>query len=149
MKRNIICLILLLAACLCACGKSGETAIDLDKAYADMTALEGLPSMFVLAPDKAEYIYGLMQSDCARQTVALCENSVMADEIWLVEATDSAAADRVEALAKQRLEQKAAETRDYNPEQYRVVQDGKVLRKGNYVALIVSAKSAEMAKFFA
>lgn len=151
MKKTVILICLLLAICLCACTKGTESAVsavDLDAAYAKMTALEDLPQMFVIAPDKAEYIYGLMQADCAKQIVAVCENSMLADEIWLIEAADSAAADRIEALAKERLDQKAAEAKDYSPEQYQIIQQGQVLRRGSYVAMIVSAKSAEMAKFF-
>lgn len=149
MKKTIVMLcVALLLANLCACGQAEPAAPDMQELYETILQTEGTPDMLVVPPEKCAFLYGIAQEDCAQQVVAICQESLLADEYWLIEAVDSAAADRIEALARTRLEQKAAELENYLPEQYEVVRQAQLLRQGNCVILLVSPQAEALAKLF-
>lgn len=149
-NRTLLAALMLVVLALSACAKKeAPPKPDLDTLYESMCAVEGMPAMLTVPADRAEYIFGLMQADCAKSVTAICENSLQAEEIWLVEAVDSAAADRIEELAKARLVQKGEETRDYLPEQYLIVEKGRVLRDGERVYLLVGAQIDALVKLAA
>ena len=145
MKKRIL-VFLFLCLLLPGCGKEAPAKPDLPVIYDKMTAMDGMPEMLLVPANKAEMLFGIAEDDCVTHRTAICADSLRADEIWLIEAKDSAAADRIEALAKMRLEQKASELKNYLPEQYGIVQQGKIIRQGNVVALIVSPAVEDLVK---
>lgn len=149
MKKTVILLLaVLMLAGLCACGEDSPAAPDMQERFEALQQVEGTPEMMVVPPERCDFLFGIVQEDCAQQVVAICQDSLRADEYWLIEAVDSAAADRIEALAKTRLEQKAAELESYLPEQFEVVQQAQLLRQGNCVILLVSPQAEALAKLF-
>ena len=144
----LFCIVLLLAG-LCACGQENAAAPDMQERFAAIQALDQTPEMLVVPPEKCALLFGIEQEDCAQQVVAICADSLLADECWLIEAVDRAAADRIETLAKTRLEQKASELKSYLPEQYEVVKQAKLLRQGTCVILLVSPQADKLAGLFA
>lgn len=149
MKKTLLLLFTaVLVLSLCACGAAETAAIDVQNLYADMTALEGMPEMLAVPADKALTLLGLSPEDCAQSVTAICADSLRADEIWLVEAVDDAAADRIAKLAQTRLDQKAQELKDYLPEQYQVVQNGTLIVKGRLVALLISPQAEKLESLF-
>ena len=147
MKMATRVIVLLLALlCLAGCGKPAAEAPDFQAVYDSMTALTDMPGMVVVPNDKGEFLFGIAPGDCKQEIVAICQDSLLADELWLIEATDQEAADRIEALARNRLQQKAAELENYLPEQYQVVQQAQLSREGNCVVLLVSPLAKELAK---
>ena len=150
MKKRLIALALLLALSLAlvGCGASQApvpAAPDMQALYRKLLSAEDMPEMVLVPGDKAEFLMGVAPADCAQELVALCQNSLRADEFWLIEAVDAAAADRIEALARDRLTQKESELRDYAPEQAQVVREAKLLRSGNCVLLLVSPQAEALA----
>ena len=140
-------LFLLLFSCLlfAGCGKQEVTPPkDLQAVYENMMAIEGMPEMILVPADKAELLYGIPEGNCRQELTAICSDSLNADEIWLIEAKDASAAAEIESLAKKRQEQKASELKDYLPEQYSIVQQGKIIRKGTLVALLISPKVTDL-----
>ena len=147
MKMATRVIVLLLALlCLAGCGKPAAEAPDFQAVYDSMTAVADMPDMVVVPNDKGEFLFGIAPGDCRQEIVAICQDSLLADELWLIEATDKEAADRIEALAQNRLQQKAAELENYLPEQYQVVQQGQLSREGNCVVLLISPLAKELAK---
>ena len=150
MTKRLIALSLLLALCLvlpgCGSGDVSTAVPDMAQLYARLSAAEGVPDMVQVPNDKAEYLLGIVPSDCKQELAALCQNSLRADEFWLIEAVDAAAADRIEALARDRLAQKEEELRDYAPEEAKVVRAAKLLRRGNCVYLLVSPEAEALAR---
>ena len=141
MKMATRVIVLLLALlCLAGCGKPAAEAPDFQAVYDSMTALTDVPN------DKGEFLFGIAPGDCKQEIVAICQDSLLADELWLIEATDQEAADRIEALAQNRVQQKAAELENYLPGQYQVVQQAQLSREGNCVVLLVSPLAKELAK---
>ena len=147
MKMATRVIVLLLALlCLAGCGQPAAEAPDFQAVYDSMTALTDMPDMVVVPNDKGEFLFGIAPGDCKQEIVAICQDSLLADELWLIEATDQEAADRIEALARNRLQQKAAELENYLPEQYQVVQQAQLSREGNCVVLLISPLAKELAK---
>ncbi len=140
---------LALLICLAACGETAPAAPDMGGLFRQMTALEGMPEMLEVPPEKAVNFYGIAPEDCVQELTAVCRDSLRADELWLIEAVDEAAAERIAALAQARLEQKGSELESYSPEQYAVVQSAELIRSGNCVVLIVSPMADELAELVA
>ena len=143
----LLAALLLLSAC--GGGSSGKSEpVALDALYEEMTAV--CPDVeFVPVPEgRLEKLFGLRSEDCRQAIVALCGESLRADELWLIEATDEEAAARAEELAAGRLEQRKAETENYLPDQYAVLCRAELIRQGRFVALIVSPSAKELASLF-
>jgi len=136
--RKIIAWILLAAllVSLAACGGEKAKSVDLNAVYEEFQGT--LPEMMVLDETLMMNLLGIPAEDCAQVVTAVCANGLDADEVWLIEAKDAQALDRLKALAEGRLEAKAAETENYLPDQYLVVKEGQILTQGNYLALLVS-----------
>ena len=148
MKKTVLLLLaVLLLAGLCACGQE-NAAPNMQERFEALQKADQTPEMLVVPPEKCTILFGVVQEDCAQQIVAICQDSLRADEYWLIEAANSAAADRIEALARTRLEQKASELENYLPEQYEVVKQARLLRQGNCVILLVSPQADALAQVF-
>lgn len=141
----IMCVLLLSA---CGGGETEQKTVDLGPVYDELIGSFELPEMVVVPENRLERAFGVKSEDCAQVVIALCADSVRADEIWLVEAVDEEAAQRIEALAEARLEQRKGEMENYLPDQYAVLCDAQLIREGRYVALFVAPESKGMADVF-
>lgn len=145
MKKIIcFCLVLLLLA---GCGAQ-TVKLELAEVYADIGKRVALPDMLELDEGMMLDYCGIRSEDVSQAVVLICADSLKTDEIWLLEAVDAKAADRLMELAEGRLAQKGEESITYSPEQYKVVQKAQLIREGNYVALLVSPDSEAMAQVF-
>lgn len=75
-------------------------------------------------------------------------DGVFPDEIVMIKATDADAAKRIEEKLNKRLEEVKVQSESYDAENYALAQECKVIKEGNYVALFLSAKHADMEKIF-
>ena len=146
MKKSAVVVILaiLLAFSACACGAEKAEAPDMQSVYSKMLETGLVPDMVVVPPEKGEFYFGIAPSDCRQEITAICQNSLLADEIWLIEANDAKSAGQIEELAKARLTQKGEELKSYAPDQYKVVQEAKLLKSGSCVMLIVSPEAEKL-----
>ena len=162
MKLRLLPLLLLAALILCGCG--GEAApvttppattipvttapaeVNMESVYQSMAS--SLPEMVMMDEMMSLNLCGIRKEDCAQMVVAKCADGLRADEIWLLEAVDDAAMDRLEQLTKNRLEALKTQTQSYSPEQYAVVQKAQVIRSGKYLAFIVAPNAQELAELF-
>lgn len=97
---------------------------------AEITALYGITSQQV--------------DSFAGRTVSV---GVVGDELVMVKARDGML-DKVKELFDERYRAKLAEMKDYLPDEYTKIEACPVLCQGNYVAMLVSDKGAEMAELF-
>ena len=135
----IACLVLSLAAC----GK--EIGISAKEIYDKMTQAVALPEMLKLDESMMLDYCGIDAATTTGAEVVICADSLKTDEVWIVEATDEAAADEIVDLAKTRLNKKDEESIKYSPEQNAVVKQAQILRSGKYVMLLVSPDAQSMA----
>ena len=85
MKMATRVIVLLLALlCLAGCGKPAAEAPDFQAVYDSMTALTDMPDMVVVPNDKGEFLFGIAPGDCKQEIVAICQDSLLADELWLI-----------------------------------------------------------------
>lgn len=137
--KKILAIILsaLFLLSLTACGGSEEPrSADLSALYDTLTT--SMPQMLKMDETTMLNFQGIELADCTQAQVAICAEGLRTDEIWLIEAKDEAALEKIKALAEARLQAKAEETVSYNPEQYEVVQKAQLFTEGNYLFLLVS-----------
>ena len=152
MKRNIcillIACVLLLVGCTPQTPEQTEPAAVLDMQQIYLSFTPHMPEMISMDDAMLLNYCGVETVDCIQSVAAICSDGLRTDEIWLIEAKDAAAADKIAALAQSRLQAKAEESISYSPEQYAVVQKAQLLRSGNYLALIVSPQVETLSQLF-
>lgn len=139
--KKMICVLLsavLLAGMLSGCGaeKKEEKNVDLDAVYATMQ--QTLPEMMTLDAENMLNLLGIQAEDCTQAIAAVCAVGLQADEVWLLQAKDAQALERLKTLAESRMAAKLDETESYLPDQYVIVKKGVTLTSGNYLAFLIS-----------
>ena len=81
-------------------------------------------------------LYGIESADVKQAKVTISNDGLKADEVWLIEATDAEAAQRIKTLAENRIQQKDDESITYSPEQNAVVKKSYLAVEGNYVIFL-------------
>ncbi len=100
--------------------------------------LEKMPTMIRLDETMMLNFCGIDAQDCVQAHVATCADGLRTDEVWLLEAVDEAALERLKTMAETRLRMKGEESISYSPEQYAVVEKAQVIVNGLYLAVLVS-----------
>ena len=140
MKRFFVLIlsaVMVFSLCACGQGPAAESKqADLKALYESCTG-KMTPMMMVEGDTRSDFM-GIEEADCTQVYTAFAEDGLLTDELWLVEAKDAEAFERLKTLAQNRMKAKAEETESYSPEQYQVVQQGVILENGLYLALIVS-----------
>lgn len=140
MKKLIRVLLsaVLLAGMLSGCGaeKKEEKNVELTAVYAAMQ--QTLPEMMTLDAENMLNLLGIQAEDCTQAIAAVCAVGLQADEVWLLQAKDAQALERLKTLAESRMAAKLDETESYLPDQYVIVKKGVTLTDGNYLAFLIS-----------
>lgn len=138
MKRIVsLILALVMMLGLTACGGKNQKDVNMEVLY--QTLQETLPDMILLEDEGLRLnLMGIQEADCVQVITAVCADGLRTDEVWLIEAKDAAALERISALAENRLIAKGEESITYSPEQYAVVQKAVTVTEGMYFALLVS-----------
>lgn len=138
MKRIVsllLAIVMLLA--LTACGGKNAKQVNMDELYQQL--LETMPDMILIEDaDMRLNLMGIRSEDCAQVVTAVCADGLRTDEVWLIEAKDAAALERIAEMAENRLFAKGEESITYSPEQYAVVQKAVTVTEGLYFAMLVS-----------
>lgn len=150
MKRlTAIIILTAMVLTLAACGskapaetKAPEGPVDLAALYEKLTAK--MAPMVQLDETMMLNFYGIAAADCQQAVVAICEDGMKADEVWLLQAKDADAEKNLAELADLRLKSKADETESYAPDQYAVVQKAELIQRGGYIVMLVSPDVAEL-----
>jgi hypothetical protein len=145
MKRFlcVIAVITVLAVTLCACGQAAKPLSEIfEKLKTDYNITDMLE--YKSADDLSRY--GIKAEDVTESAGGVNRSGVDQEEIVLVKAKDADAAKRVEESLNKRLESKLNETKNYNPEQYAIVEKCSVDVDGNYVSMIISSNAEAMKK---
>lgn len=146
MKKIIsLTLAFLLLLGMTACGGKAEPAkktIDLDAVYEECAAI--MPEMMMLDENTMLNFLGINAEDCAQVITVISAGGLNADELWLIEAKDEEAYDRLINLVNIRLTAKEEETINYTPDQYVIVEKAEILTKDLYIAFLVSPDVEEL-----
>ncbi|WP_405357596.1 DUF4358 domain-containing protein [Ruminococcus sp.] len=145
MKRFlcVIAVITVLAVTLCACGQAAKPLSEVfEKLKTDYNITDMLE--YKSADDLSRY--GIKAEDVEESAGGVNKTGVNQEEIVLVKTKDAEAAKRVQDALSKRLESKLNETKNYNPEQYAIVEKCSVDVDGNYVSMIISSDAEAMKK---
>ena len=145
MKRFlcVIAVITVLAVTLCACGRAAKPLSEIfEKLKTDYNITDMLE--YKSADDLSRY--GIKSEDVEESAGGVKKTGVNQEKIVLVKAKDADAAKRVEDALNKRLESKLNETKNYNPEQYAIVEKCSVDADDNYVSMIISSDAEAMKK---
>lgn len=148
MKRVFVCILMLFVLAGCADSQDGSVPIekDLQAIYAEM--VPNLPEMMELSDSMMYDLLGINPEFCIRSMAYICDDGLRVDEIWLLEAADAESLDSLKLLAQSRLESQKNIYQSYAPEQYAILEQGKILTEGNYLAFIVSQNADALADIF-
>ena len=148
MKKVLaIFLVIVLCMALAGCG-SEKKDLDLSALRDKMTSELSIEGAMSLKTERLESLYGIEAKDVKQQGSFITMGGTFPDEILMIEAVDSDAAKRVEEKLQSRLEQVMAQSKNYDAENYALLQKCAVKKTGNYVTLFISAKYAELQKLF-
>lgn len=120
----------------------------LDEIYARICAQVSCPDMLELNERTITSYLGLQPGSFLDGRYYLCANNLKADEIWLVELEDEAAAQQMLSLARERIAVKAASYDKYLPEESEIAARGITVAKGRYAALFISPDAEAMREVF-
>ena len=93
-------------------------------------------------------LLGINPELCTKSITYICDDGLRVDEIWLLEAADAKSLDSLKLLAQSRLESQKNIYQSYAPDQYAILEQGKILTEGNYLAFIVTQDADMLANIF-
>ncbi len=123
-----------------------ETALD--EIYAQICGQVSGPEMLELNERTITGYLGLQPEEYLDGRFYLCANNLKADEIWLMELEDEAAARNMRDRAQERITLKADSYKNYLPEESGIARRGVAVAKGRYVALFISPDAEKMRDIF-
>ena len=154
MKRivSILLVVLVAAAVLAGCGGSdggSGKAVDLPAILTKFNTDYSLSLEAVDTVEKLNRYYEIAVDDVKQFAAEKDTSDPNAPvELVLVEAVDSAAADRVESALKERYKSVLRQYTSYTPEKVEMVKACDVTKDGNFVSMIVCDNAPDMVKYF-
>lgn len=152
MKRVLSFIMAIVAGVIFAgCGGSSDTAkqYDIEKAGEEIQAqIESAAGMTKINEDILTSFYGIDPADLNSFFALISTDSTKQDEVIMVEAKDSEAFERVLEKINTRYDSKYAQTKDYLPDQAKLIEDCKVESEGNYIWMFISEDAAKMKEIF-
>jgi len=141
----LFCMLLVLSMAGCASApKNVELAKVRDQILMDCTIAEPI----MLTNDHLLNLYGIASEDVKQSACCMTMNGIFPDEVLMIEAVDSAAADRIAQKLEGRLTEVKNQSANYDPENYAIAQQCAVNKNGNYLALFISAKHPKMTEIY-
>ena len=138
-KVRVMTALIAVLLLLSSCGKSTTADVNLSDVLAEISDSVQLPNELTkMTMSELTGLYGIESDEIVQFAGYYTDVGTLADEIVLIEAKDSAAADTVRQKVEDRYDAKLAEMKDYLPDEYEKIQNGTVLVQGSYIALIVS-----------
>lgn len=148
-RISALVLALLSVMMLFACdGDTSAQTVDISAVKEQIISELGITDAMDLPGDRLLNLYGIETADIKLSASFVTMGGVFPDEVVMVEAVDSAAADRVEEKLGARLDEVLVQAQSYSPEDYAVAKECKVQRVGDTVAVFISKDHARMEEIF-
>ena len=122
--------------------------VDLNALSSRIISSAGVEGAMPLSQERLTDLYGIAQSDIASSGCFITMNGSFPEEAIMIEAKDGAAKGRVVSALNTRLSDVMVQAQNYDPEDYALARQCKVISSGNYVALFVSPAHAAMESAF-
>lgn len=143
----ILVLTVIFAFASCA-EKTPEITMDINSVK--NTIIEKAELKEPLEIDKENFCerYALDAADVSEVVCVTTLNGTFPDEIVIVKAANDEAKLRITESFSSHLDEVKVQSQNYDAENYALAQECKIIEKGNYLALFISAKHAQMEKIF-
>ena len=150
-KKNSLALALisLVAVLATACTSAAPAAVvNPAEAYAAISAGVEMPEMMEIPSAIVLDYFGIQSADYSDAVFYICADSLLADEVVIVNAVDDDAAKRIKEKLDVRLNQKMVSAQGYSPEQYEIIRKCEVRVDGKTIAMLVSPDVENMTKIY-
>lgn len=147
-KLSVILCAAALSVSLVACGGEASQNADLNAVMSQITEQVTLDGMMDYTVDDLKAAFGIDAADVKQCVAKVASDGLTADEIIMIEATDSSSAERIKDKLQSHYQAKANENISYNPEQYAMISKCSVERNGNFVTLFLSPDAEKMTAAF-
>lgn len=128
--------------------KTAEITIDINAVK--NTIIEDLELKEPLEIDKENFCerYAVDAADISEVVCFVTLNGTFPDEAIIIKAVNEDAKLRITEKLNSHLDEVKVQSQNYDAENYALAQECKIIEKGNYLALFISAKHAQMEKIF-
>ena len=123
-------------------------AVDLAALKASMIDTLAIEGAVDVASDRLTALYGIDAADVADSACFIKMEGSFPDEIVMIKAASADAAGRIAEKLGVKLDDVLNQSKNYDADNYAIAQTCKVVTKGDYVSLFISAKHVEMEKMF-
>lgn len=145
----LIALSILMAVSAAACGSAKAVSVpNAERLYAKMEELNLFPEMVRRGDELIYDFYGIDPSRCVQLLNYVTEDGLVADEVLFAEMQDESYAKETEEILRDILLHLAESYRDYMPEEYEKVKNGRIVRNGTSVLMIISDHEEELLKVY-
>lgn len=151
MKRLISAVLaLMMIFALAACTQSGDDNKATDIAAVKEQIINDLKmeGTMDIATSRLLDLYGIEETWVADSQCFVTMDGVFPDEVIMVRATDKNAVTQIEEKLEARLNEVKVQSQSYDPENYAIAQECKVITHGTVVALFLSPDHSVMEKIF-
>jgi len=138
----LLAVILLLSITACSSGSAKE--VNLEEVRTKIVGDLSIENPTMLSTADLLDLYGIQEADVKQSACFVTMSGVFPDEALMVEAVDSAAAQRIQEKMENRLKEVKNQSQNYDAENYALAQKCAVETNGTYVSLFLSAKYEEM-----
>lgn len=118
---------------------------DVRKAMLDECSIT---DSMMLETDALTRLYGVDASKVKQSASFVTMSGTFPHEIIMIEVTDAASGDSIEALLQNRLSEVLVQSKSYDAKNYALAQQCKVIRNGNHLALFLSPEHEKMTNVY-
>lgn len=158
----LLCFVLIFVSCGCSLANNGSTSgisSDLSSTMVEKVSVPekivneikqkcNLPDMEELSLYQLKALYGIREKDVAYFSALKASDSLVRDEIIVIQAMDEGEACSVRDHLQKHYENVLEESREFLPDEYEKVKNCAVVKDGVYVRLFISDNAEVMDKIY-
>ena len=148
-KVSVLIISVIALIMMTACGESRENEVDLQVLMTSIESGVELPQdMTDLTASTLEVLYNIDGSLYIQFVGKFTEIGILGDEVVIIEASSEEAATKLLNEMEERYQIKLNQMKDYLPEEYEKIENGRVVQVGNYVAILVCTDQEKLDEVF-
>lgn len=124
----------------------GEITIDINAVKNTIVEKTELADPLELGAEQLCELYDIDVNDIAEAVCVTTLDGTFPDEVIIIEAASNEAKSRITEKLSAHLDDVKVQSQNYDAENYALAQECKIIEKGNFIALFISAKHAQMEK---
>lgn len=125
-----------------------EITIDINAVKSSIIEKAELTDPLEIDAEKLCELYDIDISDVAEAVCVTTLDGTFPDEIIMIKSANEDAKKRITDKLISHLDDVKVQSQNYDAENYALAQECKIIEQGNYLALFISAKHAQMEKIF-